>query len=315
MQIDPRSLIQLAEIVEQQSFSLAAKNLGTTQPALSKTVAMLEKRLGTELLAQRRRPVVPTEFGRQLAESGQLIRAALANAARLAADKASGAAGHLRIGAPPFICDSLFPQIVTSFRKQYPGVSFDITPAYSTEMRYLVQQNRIDIAFGPIHLSQDRFNLATSGLVMLSHAIVCRAGHPLLGLDRITVRDLEQAEWVSHAKESTLHTVMRDCLSSAHVTQIRPVVSSGASGAILSLLHDTDSLTVLPIFSVVEQLERGELRLVPFDAPTVDIMLGAITHRTLEHDPLIGRFRQHVETHIGDMEARARRIHASLTVA
>ena len=74
MQLDPRHLVQFATIIEEKSFSTAAKRLGTTQPALSNMVKTLEVRIGLKLLSQRRRPVIPTQIGNELAIKGLGIR-------------------------------------------------------------------------------------------------------------------------------------------------------------------------------------------------------------------------------------------------
>lgn len=312
MQIDPRSLIQLAEIIEQQSFSLAATRLRTTQPALSKMIATLEKRLGAKLLAQRRRPVLPTELGRQLAETGQAIRAALAGASILAAGNGKGEVGQLRVGAPPFICDSLLPALIQTFRITHPGISFDVVPAYLDELRQLVHQNRLDIAFGPVSLQLDRLELVTSELVSLCHAVVCRAGNPILERRNATAQDFERADWISHAKESALHGIMRNCLSAVRVSRINPSVTSSASGTVISLLRTGDSLTVLPVFSVLEQLDAGVLALVPFPVQPDEVLLGAITRDAIVRRHVIDQFKQHVAEGFRASEARARAALAQL---
>ncbi len=64
MQIDPRHLVQLAVIVDKASFTEAAHELNVTQPALSKMIGLLEKRLGAPLLSQRR-PALATPLGKR----------------------------------------------------------------------------------------------------------------------------------------------------------------------------------------------------------------------------------------------------------
>ena len=67
MQIDPKHLIQLTEILDCQSFTLAAERLNTSQPALSRMATALEAQLGAQIFASRRNPVTPTALGTELA--------------------------------------------------------------------------------------------------------------------------------------------------------------------------------------------------------------------------------------------------------
>ena len=54
--------MQLAAIVEAGGFSEAAARFALIQPALSRTVVMLERRLGEALFVRRRGPLQPTSL-------------------------------------------------------------------------------------------------------------------------------------------------------------------------------------------------------------------------------------------------------------
>lgn len=84
MLIDPKHLIQLSEIVDCGSFTLAAERLNTSQPALSRMATDLEKRLGAPVFASRRNSVTPTALGREIADYGRSIRSTSEHVARLA---------------------------------------------------------------------------------------------------------------------------------------------------------------------------------------------------------------------------------------
>src|SRR5215213_11762649 len=73
--MDTRQLASFCTVVEQQSFSLAAEQLGVTQPAVSLQIRALEKRLGKQLLDRSGRRVEPTEAGRRLYRSAQRMLA------------------------------------------------------------------------------------------------------------------------------------------------------------------------------------------------------------------------------------------------
>ena len=87
-------------VVETGSFSAAARDLKLGQPAISKTIAALEERLGVRLLVRSTRQLSPTEAGTAFYE--RALRAiAEANEADAAAQGAgSGLEGRLRICSP-----------------------------------------------------------------------------------------------------------------------------------------------------------------------------------------------------------------------
>src|SRR6266498_2448916 len=95
-----REMEMFVRIVEAGSFSAAARDLNMGQPAVSKTIAGLEDRLGVRLLVRSTRRLSPTEAG--LAFYERALRAiAEANEAEAAAQGAGGGLeGRLRICAP-----------------------------------------------------------------------------------------------------------------------------------------------------------------------------------------------------------------------
>jgi DNA-binding transcriptional LysR family regulator len=95
-----REMELFVRVVETGSFSAAARDLKMGQPAISKTIAALEERLGIRLLVRSTRQLSPTEAGTAFYE--RALRAiAEANEADAAAQGAgAGLEGRLRICAP-----------------------------------------------------------------------------------------------------------------------------------------------------------------------------------------------------------------------
>src|SRR5580658_3020836 len=65
---DPRQLRYFLAVVEKGSLSGAAEALNISEPALSKSIRLLEQSLKVQLLERHSRGMVPTVFGRALAE-------------------------------------------------------------------------------------------------------------------------------------------------------------------------------------------------------------------------------------------------------
>ncbi len=63
----------LVRVVETGSFSGAARQLRVGQPAVSKTIAQLEERLGVSLLLRSSRGLTPTEAGQNFLSARQAL--------------------------------------------------------------------------------------------------------------------------------------------------------------------------------------------------------------------------------------------------
>jgi DNA-binding transcriptional LysR family regulator len=82
------------------------------QPAVSRTLSMLEKRLGEPLFLKGRRPLQPTPLGRALADHGQVMLAASRKASDTIESFRVGKGGTVRVGGTPFFMDALISNMI-----------------------------------------------------------------------------------------------------------------------------------------------------------------------------------------------------------
>ena len=95
-----REMETFLRVVEAGSFSAAARDLDIGQPAVSKIVAGLERRLGIRLLARSTRRLTPTEAGLAFYERARRAMAEADEAETAARGAAMRLEGRLRVSAP-----------------------------------------------------------------------------------------------------------------------------------------------------------------------------------------------------------------------
>ena len=99
-------------VVDTGSFSAAARRLNVGQPAVSKTVAQLEERLGVKLLVRTTRGLTATEAGLNYYDRARRMIEEVDEAELAARGAGSGLTGRLRIcGAVTFARIHLMPVI------------------------------------------------------------------------------------------------------------------------------------------------------------------------------------------------------------
>jgi DNA-binding transcriptional LysR family regulator len=86
-------------VVETGSFSAAARQLQVGQPAISKTIAQLEARLGVQLLIRSTQSLTPTEAGQSFYERARRVIEEAEEAEQAARGTGASLAGELRISA------------------------------------------------------------------------------------------------------------------------------------------------------------------------------------------------------------------------
>jgi DNA-binding transcriptional LysR family regulator len=297
MHIDPRHLVQLAVIVDKASFTEAAHELNVTQPALSKVIGSLEKRLGAPLLSQRR-PALATPLGETLAQQGRLIQASTKNAEQAIADRQRGLRGRIRLGAPPFFLETLASDVVRDFTHRHPDVAFEFVAGFLDEVRDLVLRRRLDLALGPVNSTLNAPSLRTEKLILSQKALFCRSGHPLLDKSDVTVEDLASAGWIGHSPSSVITSEMKTDLFDYGVEGIELVVASASVSLLLSLLESTDYLSYLPVFMMRDAVRSGRIRALPVPGFAPKTPLGLIHGVSAMSDPLIRAFADTIKTHL-----------------
>ena len=263
MKLDPRHLVQLAAILDSGTLRVAAERLGTTQPALSRTIALMEERIGTPLFERSRRPLTPTDTGVELAAFGRTIRDAMERADTISREITAGQYGTIRVGAPPFMCDHLLSRIVGDFTRTRPQIRVVLQGDYFPALVAALFNHRLDMVIGPFELIERPSGLSIERIVQNRHHIICRPGHKLARRRRPSVAELETALWIGHARESMLAVDMRSTLASLGVNRLNIVFESNSAGAVLALVRDADYLTVLPLLSVAERVLAGEQTTLP----------------------------------------------------
>jgi DNA-binding transcriptional LysR family regulator len=121
-----REMEMFVRVVESGSFSAAARDFGMGQPAVSKTIAGLEDRLGVRLLVRSTRRLSPTEAGmafyeralRAITETNEAEAAAHGAAARLE--------GRLRILAPVTFARLHVVPKLGSFLDAHPSLRLEL---------------------------------------------------------------------------------------------------------------------------------------------------------------------------------------------
>ncbi|WP_246301918.1 LysR family transcriptional regulator [Mycoplana rhizolycopersici] len=125
MLAETSGLMAFVRTVEAGSFTAAARDLGTTPSAVSKSVARLEKKIGTRLFLRSTRALTLTQDGKVFFERlAPLLREL--DASDDAIRQQAAPHGRLRISMPGELAPLLLPRLFGIFAKAYPDLQFDI---------------------------------------------------------------------------------------------------------------------------------------------------------------------------------------------
>jgi len=146
--LDVRLLQTFREVAMRGSFSLAAEELGFTQPAVSQHLARLERHLGVKVLERAARGVTLTPAGEALLAETEAVLSSVRQAERAAQSAGGVVASRLRVGAFPSAAAGLVPGAVQAARRRgpHPDIELDLRVVEPEPGMRAVARNRLDIA-------------------------------------------------------------------------------------------------------------------------------------------------------------------------
>jgi DNA-binding transcriptional LysR family regulator len=111
-------------VADEQGFAAAGRRLGMSAPSVTRAIAALESRLGTELLKRTTRSVRLTEAGTRFLADSRRILAELEEAERFAGDLHGELRGQLGVTAPVSFGRLFVAPVIVEFLEAHPHVSF-----------------------------------------------------------------------------------------------------------------------------------------------------------------------------------------------
>lgn len=166
------------------SLSAAARQLGLTQPTLSRQVAALERHLGVVLFERVGKQLIITDTGRDLLEHLRVMGDAASLVALTASGRSHNVSGLVRITASDGISTYLLPEILGRIRECYPEIELDLV--VDNHLRDL-RRREADIAIRHVHPEQPdlvkRKVRQTHAYFYASHEWVAKHGRPMRSED------------------------------------------------------------------------------------------------------------------------------------
>lgn len=131
-------------VIDTGSITLAGRQVGRTQPAVTHQMHRLEKALGKPLFEADRRHLT-------LSPEGEILLAYARKLLGLNDEirdrfRTPNIAGHVRLGVPDLYAAFLLPVVLSGFARAYPQVEIEMRCSRSIHLRAALEREEIDIA-------------------------------------------------------------------------------------------------------------------------------------------------------------------------
>ena len=218
--IDFRFLRTFLALARYGNFSETGRQIGLSQPAVSRHVQALEDALGVRLFERLGRRAVLTSAGEALRARLETLMREAETLPLVIRDLAEGVQGAVRIGATITAANAIFPTLLGEYRRSYPSVHLALQPGSSPRALESLTRGEIDLAL--IGSATWPAHVAVVAEIPDDVVLVAAPDHPLAGR-RVKPADLNGREFVLREPASDTRALVGAWLQT-HKVQVRAVM-------------------------------------------------------------------------------------------
>jgi LysR family transcriptional regulator, regulator of abg operon len=229
-------------VTQAGSLRAAARAVGVSQPAITKSIRQLEIELRVQLLQRNARGASPTPAGKAFLARARVVQAELRKAADDLQAFQGGREGSVAFGVAPATCMLIVPDAMLQFRRQHPHARVRIVEGTNTAVVPLVRDETLDFSIGQSPIARSDDAIKFKPLMRIPLVVVGRQGHPLRSAK--SLRELADAPWLMFYALGT-GAILEKAFAAAGVAMPPAIVQCESYAAALALLARTDTLGLL----------------------------------------------------------------------
>lgn len=202
--MDIKTLKSFISVAKHKSFSQAARELNTVQPAISRHISALEAELGVNLFNRNSRDVIITQAGEQLLKDANEILTLTEQAKTQVQRAHNGEVGTLNIAYLSSACLAFMATLISTYKSQFPHVHITLFEMTVTEQTEALKNEQVDIAFSrplPNSIADD----------FISHTIyidtlvaIVNKNHSLAGKKSVNLTQLKNEKFILFNRDEAL---------------------------------------------------------------------------------------------------------------
>ncbi len=270
-------LNSLIAVANARNFSLAARIVGTSQPALLRSARDLESLLEIPLFEKTSQGIELTRAAQALVQRVKLAVAEMAQGnAEISALKGVDN-GIIVIGSMPLARHGILPAAINALAAELPEVRVSVVAAPYAELLHGLRHGEMDLLIGALRDPLPVEDVEQETLFHDPLAIVARSGHPLTAAKRITLNDLAAYPWAVPPHGTPTRDSFELLMNG--MTTSGGLVESSSIVLIISLLLESDRLTLISRQQIRREQDQGLVTTLPYDMSSTRRPIGLTTRR------------------------------------
>ncbi len=263
-----------------RSIGKACRELGLSQPALSKAIRRLEDELRVPLFQRTPIGIEPTSYGNALARRADIIHNEIGRAVSEIEALRSHRGGEARVGVGPALAASLVSQALATFLSARPQMVVHLQEGLYEPLSDAVLAGRHDFAVTTRPSAAIATDLTATLLFKDRFVFAVGIEHPLANRRTVKPANLVEHPWVLPPRGGLLWPRIVDVFERIRLRAPEPQVETNSSGCMIALLRAGAFISLVPAHLVEHDVRRREIVLL--NVSTLDFSRDVIVLRRSE---------------------------------
>ncbi len=259
--MDVRQLSHFVGVANHGSFTKAAAGLNISQPALTRSVRLLEDELGVSLLLRTPQGVELTQHGDSFFRHASLILNSVKNAKAEIEFGKEGGWGEVRVGIATLFSNFLVQDAISSAARAEARFSASISVGLFEDLVDQLREGLIDVIVTLRSDDTDHGTIRFENLVEVSTVLVAGAQSELGRRKHVKVEELIKQPWVV-LKHPLMDSFFGLFFGQAGLSAPASRVRTSSLDMLRSLVRTQHFVGFLPTHWVQDDLDSGTLAII-----------------------------------------------------
>ena len=250
-------------VARTRSFSVAAKELKTSQGSVSHHIAALEAYFDAELFKRTANGVEVTDAGATLKETAEKILAQAHDAKAAISTSKQTLTGTIRIAASTIPGEHIIPSLTAEFQKKYPNVKFKINAQDSLNSLNSLQANDADFAaVGTMQGFEEKFDFLQIGEDQLVLLVPCN--HQLAKHKTVKLNAIIPYPFINREDSSGTRLEIERLLQKNNIppSQLNVALELGSTESVITAVSEGRGISIISSIAAKKAQAAGLIKIV-----------------------------------------------------
>lgn len=282
--LEVRELRLVQAVAEHGTLVRAARVLGVSQPALTRSLAALEAKLRGQLFERSRQGVIPTNLGRAVLSEAADILARLNRLDSTVAEVRGGQVRELRIVAGNYVGETVGYRAAARMLSLYPTTRLRLIPGDWAEVPRALHAREASLGLLDLRGHEPDPGLEIEPLRPQPGVFVVRSGHPLAALATVTLPDILAFPLifigrVPQAVQGPMAAAREATRAAGRAHPAFPAMIQESPSVAVALLRHCDAVVPATLPVAGASLRSGEVAALRWRAPWMSLHPGVVRLR------------------------------------